>query len=66
MKIITAKYRSVCPICKDEIQRGEEISYDAEAKKAYHPICVSANVEDSAVDGNELADKLKFLPEGNK
>lgn len=43
-RMMKAKFPSDCPACQESITEGEEIAYDGDNKKAYHPLCVGAKL----------------------
>lgn len=65
MRIITAKYRSLCHECKGEIPIGTEVLYDETIKKTYHLQCRPAEQGDllGSTEADDLADKLGFTRE---
>ena len=53
-----ALFAGSCARCGHAIKKGEEIDYDRESKKAYHPDCHDSGAESP----EDLADRLGFLP----
>lgn len=65
MRLISAKYKSICHGCKDVVLPGQEVLYDEAAKKVFHPGCKPAEQGDllGPTEASELADKLGFTNE---
>lgn len=52
-----AKFPGACSRCGHGIKKGEEIDYDSESRKAYHPHCQDSGAENA----EDLADRLGFV-----